>query len=143
MSKTINNKLLLKRFYEPLEKLIFNSDSSLCNLNISIINFLLYELKIKTQIIRSSELNVNGKKNELLINILNELSAKEYLAGLGSKSYLDLNLFDRNTIKVNFFNPIPWKYPMLHSTQGLSIFDYMFRNGILKTRKKIDETRKN
>ena len=132
-----------KEIYEPLEKLIENSDDSLCKLNISIINYLLYEMKIKTQIVRSSELNIKGKKNELNINILNELSAKKYLAGLGSKSYLDLKLFDENNIEVNFFNPIPWKYPMLHSIQGLSIFDYMFRNGILKTRKKIDESQKN
>ena len=146
LNKIIQNYLqqdFFKEIYEPLENLIENSDDSLCNLNISIINFLLYEMKIKTQIIRSSELNIKGKKNELNINILNELSAKEYLAGLGSKSYLDLKLFDKNNIKVNFFNLIPWKYPMLHSTQGLSIFDYMFRNGILKTRKKIDESRKN
>jgi hypothetical protein len=143
LSKIIQNYLqqdFFSEIYEPLENLIENSDDSLCNLNISIINYLLYEMKIKTQIVRSSELKVKGKKNELLINILNELSAKEYLAGLGSKSYLDLKLFDKNNIKVNFFNPIPWKYPILHSTQGLSIFDYMFRNGILKTRKKIDES---
>lgn len=143
LSKIIQNYLqqdFFREIYEPLENLIENSDDSLCNLNISIINYLLHEMKIKTQIVRSSELKVKGKKNELLINILNELSAKEYLAGLGSKSYLDLKLFDKNNIKVNFFNPIPWKYPILHSTQGLSIFDYMFRNGILKTRKKIDES---
>ena len=146
LSKIIQNYLqqdFFREIYEPLENLIENSDDSLCNLNISIINYLLFEMKVKTQIVRSSELNVKGKKNELLINILNKLSAKEYLAGLGSKSYLDLKLFDKNNIKVNFFNPIPWKYPMLHSTQGLSIFDYMFRNGILKTREKIDESRKN
>ena len=143
LSKIIQNYLqqdFFREIYEPLENLIENSDDSLCNLNISIINYLLHEMKIKTQIVRSSELKVKGKKNQLLINILNELSAKEYLAGLGSKSYLDLKLFDKNNIKVNFFNPIPWKYSILHSTQGLSIFDYMFRNGILKTRKKINES---
>jgi hypothetical protein len=145
LTKIIQNyehEKFFKEVFDPLEILIQGSDDNLCNLNISIINFLLIELNIKTKILKSSELNVIGYKNELLINILKNVSATVYLSGQGSKSYLDLNLFKKNNIKVNFFNPIPWIYPMPHLIQGLSIFDYLFRNGIKKTGEKINEPSK-
>lgn len=61
----------------------------LADLNIDIIQQVSKKLGLKTQFLRASDLEVTGKKDELLLNILQTLGAQRYLANAGSFCYLD------------------------------------------------------
>ena len=61
------------------------------------------KLNIKTDVVISSDLNVNGSKSELLYNICKEVGATTYLSGKGGIDYLDTNVF--KGIDVEVFEP--------------------------------------
>ena len=98
---------------------------------IDIIEELLYSilkvLRINTTIIKSSELNLAGKKEELILNICKSLKADEYLSGPDGKDYLNLELWQKNNIKVIFHNYCYPQYLQLHGNflPQMSIIDLL------------------
>ena len=93
--------------------------------------FILKVLGINTTIIKSAELNVAGKKEELILNICKALQADEYLSGPDGKEYLDLKLWRENNIKVTFHNYHHPEYQQLHGKflPQMSIIDLLFNYG--------------
>ena len=81
--------------------------------------------------IRSSELKVEGKSNELLINICKRLEATHYLTGTGSRDYLNETLFQENQIQVEWQNFVHPVYPQLHGNflPYLSVLDLVLNCG--------------
>jgi len=61
------------------------------------------ELGIDTPYILSSELNVEGSKTELLVNLCREVGATTYLSGRGGLDYLDMEMF--SGINIEIFEP--------------------------------------
>jgi hypothetical protein len=123
---------LIHSFYK------FNSNY-LFEFNYNIIIKLFEVLKIKTKNKLLSELNVNGDKNQLLINILNKVDSNTYLSGEGAKNFIDLNFFNENKIKVIFNN---FKHPIYEQINGnfvkdLSLLDIILNCGITKTERLI------
>ena len=61
-------------------------------------------LKIKTKLIKASDLLSRGKKGDLLLNICKELDANEYLSTIGSKDYLEdyRSSFEDAGIKITY-----------------------------------------
>ena len=85
----------------------------------------------------ASSLNPEGKKNELLIDILKKVSAETYLSGVGAKAYMDEKLFENEGIKVIWQN---FKHPVYNQLYGnfipyLSSIDLLFNCGIEESRK--------
>lgn len=101
----------------------FNEDMSdiysykkLIDINMASINWCRDRLNIKTPIVYASELNVEGSKSELLLNICLTTNATEYISGPSGKDYLDLNIFRQNNVKVSFFQPeVKNYYSMLYN----------------------------
>ena len=93
--------------------------------------FTLKVLGINTTIIKSSELNAAGKKEELILNICKALQADEYLSGPDGKKYLNHELWRENNIKVNFHNYHHPEYSQLHGKflPQMSIIDLLFNCG--------------
>ena len=73
----------------------------------------LNEFGIKTQVVRASDLQVSGKKSELILNICDYLGADFYLSGPHGKDYLDESSFKRKKIKVVYHNFKHPEYPQL------------------------------
>ncbi len=74
------------------------------------------KLDIKTPMIFASSLNVEGSKSNLLAGICKNLKASSYLSGPSGKDYLEINLFEREGIKVEFFQPkVENYYSMLYN----------------------------
>lgn len=93
--------------------------------------FLLSELSIHTKIIYSSELGIEGKKNELILNICRTLDASNYISGPMGRNYLDLDSFHKNGINVSYHD---YKHPTYSQFHGdfipnLSILDLLFNHG--------------
>ena len=63
-------------------------------------------LKIKTKILKASELNVCGKKSNLLLDICQKTSATKYLSTIGAKEYLekDKKMFEEENVEVIYHN---------------------------------------
>lgn len=73
---------------EVIERSFKKKFTNLSDFNIDLIQQVSANLGLTTKFYRASELNVYGKRTDLLLDILNKLNAKTYLSNLGSKDYL-------------------------------------------------------
>ena len=87
-------------------------------------------LGINTCLKKASELNVVGKKSELLLNICNQLNASEYLTTMGAKDYLeqDKENFSKSNVRINYhmYEHPNYKQKGKQFIPQLSILDLLF-----------------
>ena len=113
-------------------------NNCLSEINISIIKFLSLKLGINNvQFIKSSDLNIKGKRTEKVINILNEISASKYISPPSAKDYLSQDNYDLNTnIPISFIDYNQKKYSQkntLNFISNLSIIDVIANIGWSET----------
>lgn len=121
-----------RQYFKGLSAILSKPHRYLANLNIELIEWLCNQLGIKTEMARSSELNVEGHKVDLLINICRELKGDRYLSAAGSKIYIEENnLFPLNGIDLVYQDYQHPEYPQLHGQfeSHLSIVDLLFNVG--------------
>ena len=105
----------------------------LADMNAAALEFLRGALGIRTPIVRSSELGVDGAKSGLILNLCREVGADTLLAGLGgSRHYLDAQAFSEAGVGIayqSFTHPV---YPQCGGgtfVPGLSAVDLLFNCG--------------
>jgi len=123
-------------FFSPLfgelEGIYYEREwQNLCELNIQLTKWVVSKLGLKPNLILASELGVEGKGTELLINILKKVGGSMYLSGFGGSKYQDEEAFEQHGIKLvysDFRHPV---YPQLWGdfVPNLSIVDLMFNCG--------------
>lgn len=104
----------------------------LSKLNIDFIFRIRDCLNINTKIVRSSEMNGNGDKADLLLSLCRELGASEYISPPGSRGYLEeTDVFLQEGIPVKYFNFSHPIYPQIHGEflSHLSCIDLLFNCG--------------
>lgn len=118
-------------FYELFRETLLKEYDTISDLNISMIKSICKLLGINTEIILSSELNVNGKKLERIINICKAVNVDIYLSGQGAKKYNDLQLFEENNIKLVYTDFKIIEYDQLWGDfiGNMSVIDYIFNCG--------------
>ncbi len=126
------------KYGSQLEQILCKNWSNLCELNMTLIAWVMDILGIKKPVVYMSALPVTGKKSELLIDICKAVGADTYLSGAGGKRYMDLTAFEAANINVLWqeFN-YPYyvqAFPELGFIPDLSIVDTLFCCG-LETRK--------
>jgi hypothetical protein len=116
-----------------IEKEYFKYHEYLNELNQALTKAIAKKMDIKCEFIASSELNVEGKKSDLILNICEKINATEYITGLGSKTYLDEKKFEKKKIRINYFKLNNVEYFQENSKKkfikDLSILDYLFNSG--------------
>lgn len=110
---------------------IYEKDwKKLAEFNITFIRECCQFLAIKTKLVRASDLLVEGKKSQLLLNICKKFSATEYLSTIGSKEYLenDKDIFERENIKISYQEYVHPVYSQKGNTflEKLSVLDLLF-----------------
>jgi hypothetical protein len=92
------------KYFPELEQIILKKHKYLADLNFELIEFILKHFKVKTKIIKASELKLPEVKggSEVVLEICKTLSADTYLSGISGKDYLDLSAFKSSGIKVKF-----------------------------------------
>ena len=119
------------------ENVFIKKWESLAELNIYIIKKIIKNFNLKTKIVLSSELNIDKKKSELILEICNYFNIKEYITGLGSKKYLQEKYFQKKKIDIRYMTPINKEYNQVKNyiefMPNLSILDYIFCNGFDKS----------
>ena len=88
---------------------------------------------ITTPLVRSSELNVEGARADLILNICKALGADTLIAGFGgSRGYLDADAFAQAGVRISFHQFEHPEYPQKGKTpfiRGLSAIDMLFNCG--------------
>jgi hypothetical protein len=92
-------------------------------------------LNIKTKIIYQSEIKYdrNAKKNDLVLLLVKASGADVYLAGEGSRNYLQIPTFEQENISVKWNRFQHPQYPQKYGNTfqpGLSCLDLLFNMGI-------------
>jgi hypothetical protein len=103
----------------------------LADLNIHIIKWIAKQLDINKDFLRSSTINVKGKKTDFLVNMCKKLNADTYLSPLGSSVYIEKTLFEKEGIKLEYQN---FEHPTYRQLYGkfipyLSVIDLLFNEG--------------
>lgn len=117
-----------------IEELYSTEYVLLSDINKNFIQNICNKLEIKTQIIDSKMLNLQGDKNTKLINACKILNGDIYISGPAAKEYINEDLFKSHDIEIewmkyNHYNEYPQQYlPFEH---GVSIIDMIFNLGFL------------
>ncbi len=145
--KAIEVNYSKSKYFKVHKNAIFDcikeNQTSLANLNVSIILEVSKILDIQTDFIKSSELNVLGKKEERLVNICKHISATSYISTPGSRIYLDeTDIFKRNDIELSYQ---AFSHPLYSQINGefishMGIIDILFNCGSVKTLELIRES---
>jgi hypothetical protein len=121
-----------EKYAGELAAILKKRQQYLAELTIDLIDWIRGTIGIKTELVRSSSLDAQGRKVELLVNICKSVRAECYLSPLGSKVYIEENdSFRQNNIELeyqNFEHPI---YTQLHGDfiPSLSVIDLLFNEG--------------
>ncbi|MEL7834405.1 WbqC family protein [Fodinibius sp. Rm-B-1B1-1] len=89
-------------------------------------------LGIKTSFSWSTDYNARGDRTERLISICKQANADVYVSGPAAKAYLDVGLFNKEGITVQWMNYEDYKeYPQLYGEfdHTVSILDLLFNTG--------------
>jgi hypothetical protein len=105
--------------------------NKLLELNMGLIIFLNKAFDIDVKIIFSSDLEFTSKSTERLVEIVETLGGNTYLSGPKGRDYLDVSLFDKNGIKVEFQD---FKHPVYKQryegfVPNMSAVDALFNVG--------------
>lgn len=86
---------------------------------------------IKTQMVRASEHNFDGRKSDLVLDMCEKLGASEYVFGPMGRAYVDLPAFEEAGIKVEFQSYEHPHYPQLHGSfaPAMGAIDLLFNVG--------------
>ena len=105
--------------------------AGISELNVALCKWIMQVLDIRTPTLMSRELNASGSKTERLLDLLTKVEATSYLSGPSAEAYLDLELFHRHGIRVEYKS-----YDFLHYPQfrggfrgEASILDLLFNTG--------------
>ena len=120
-------------YFTPFEKTLLNKVN--CDNFLEIIeainSLLLGFLGITTPIIYSSQLNIQSRKSELILDLCKSQKARQYLSGMNGRDYLKLDSFDKEKIEVLFQAYEHPKYAQKERTftPFLCILDLLFFHG--------------
>lgn len=125
-AKSKNFKLI----FPDIEAIYSKKPERLMDLNVDLIHLGMKYLGIDTRIVFSSELDVQGKRVESLIDMCGKLNCSTYLSPIGSKVYIDENnLFPENNIELIYQQYTPPVYPQVNCENFIShlaFIDYLF-----------------
>lgn len=118
-------------YFPALETALSAPHDYLIDLNLSTFRWLVESLGMPWKVVRSSELDVSGRKTERLVAICEKFQATDYLTGDAAKDYLDEGQFDRAGIQVHWHS---YRHPCYEQGKDefipyLSVVDLLFREG--------------
>ena len=119
-------------YWDELNSLLKQDYRYLAELNITLIKWFKRILGIHAELIRSSMLDVKGKRVELLVEICKSVGAKRYLSPIGSRPYIENNnLFEKQDIDLRYQNYSHPEYRQLFKEfiPYMSIPDLLFNEG--------------
>jgi hypothetical protein len=121
----------LEPYATELESVLTGTWRLLVDLDAAVIALLAGWLDVDTRVVRSSELPVAGERNERLVSLCRHFGGERYRSGEAARAYLDVELFEREGIEVEWQNLEHPVYPQLHGefVSHLSTLDLILNCG--------------
>jgi hypothetical protein len=119
-------------YFPFLEDTFINHEWVLLNDLIKHLNkYFLNALEINTPLIYSTNMQVEGAKSELVLNLCKKVNCTTYISGPFGKDYLDKESFDSNGIEIHYHEYSHPVYPQLYKgfTPNLSVVDLLMNCG--------------
>ena len=115
------------------EKIYKRGHKLLADINMEFLKAVFEILGIDVQMKKTSEMNLTKSKTELIVEICQTLGADAYLSGLKGAEYMDMNLLEKNRIKIvynHYEHPTyAQQYTKLGFLSNLSVIDLIFNEG--------------
>jgi hypothetical protein len=130
-----SNSRFGKQYLSLFEEYYSNSFSMIDKINNDSVYLLATIMEINTPMVVSSDYTFTGSSTERLVNICRHFKADTYLAGAGGRHYMDLDLFKKANITVEFQEfscPVYeqlWCKSEADFIPGLSALDLVFNCG--------------
>jgi hypothetical protein len=123
--------------YPIIEEIYNYRCEKLIDFNINSISTLCKLFEIDIDIVLSSSLDVQGKKNDLIIDMLKKVGATDYISGDGAKKYYDPIPYEAADINVIWQS---FKHPVYQQINGsflphMSSIDLLLNCGIEESQK--------
>lgn len=120
-----------EKYWKDIDKILETKWERLIDLNFALIEYLMTQLDITTETMKSSTMEIGTIGSQRLLDICKKLQATTYISGEMGKDYLDETIFEDNKIKViyeNFQHPV---YNQIHGKfiPNMSIIDLLFNEG--------------
>jgi hypothetical protein len=121
----------LEPYLAELESVLSRPWRFLVDLDEAVIDLFAGWLNVHTTMVRSSALPVSGDRNERLVALCRHFGADRYRSGEAARAYLDVELFEREGIEVEWQNLDHPIYPQLHGgfVSHLSALDLILNCG--------------
>jgi WbqC-like protein len=103
-----------KQYVPALEEVLMRPWERLVDLDLAVAALIAGWLGVQPRIECASRLGIHGGQSERLLNLCQRLGATKYLSGRAARDYLDVSLFGRSGVEVewqDFAHPV---YPQLH-----------------------------
>lgn len=119
------------RYVPELEALLHQPWERLVDLDLAAAGLIARWLGLERRIERSSALGVGGEQSERLLNLCRHFGASRYVSGNAAQAYLDVPLFARHGVTVEWQNYTHPVYPQQHGAfvPYLSAVDLVFNCG--------------
>ena len=134
--KNDHQKTFLNNYGKEYEKIEFLQEiykqnwQKLVDFNIEFITKCCEFLEIGTKLVKSSDMNCEGTKGDLVLDICKNLGATEYLSGAAGANYLEdyRKKFDENNIRITYHDYLDPIYNQRGKQfiEKLSILDLIF-----------------
>jgi hypothetical protein len=127
--------IYFEEIYKFISDLLEYDNLLVSEFNIHIIKSIAYKIGVQSQYYKSSELNIEGVKDERLVNISNHLKVNKYLSPKGASTYIEekneSGFFVNSNINLIYQNYLPYTYNSIHKNyiSHLSILDLLFSVG--------------
>jgi len=120
-----------KQYSEPIFHILNRPWKYLIDLDLELIGTLKERMGISTPVLLSSDLHIEGKGVERLIDIIRYLGGSRFYEGQAGKNYIEAELFEKEDIQVVFQD---YQHPRYLQANGdfishLSIIDLLFNCG--------------
>lgn len=121
-----------RKYYKNIKEIYNRKWECLVDFDTTSIKWISQQLGLKVKYILASTLDVNGKADDLLVDICKKLSALEYLSGKFGKDYIDSRKFKKAGVKLKFQEFEHPRYSQFHPGNfqtGMSALDLLFNHG--------------
>ena len=127
-----------EEIYDFMMEIAASAEKNLSSFNINVIKKITNLVVSKpVKFTLSSNLRIDSKGTDRLIEIAKSLDADVYLSGSGSSGYLSESEFIRSGIELRVQESLPYNYPQRNTNEfikGLSILDPLMNLGFTGTR---------
>lgn len=123
--------------FPSIERVLVQHTGAICATNIALIERIAAMLSLKTTLVQSSSLHVEGASTDRLVNLTSAVGGHIYLSGDGAADYQLDDAFSTaglSTRKLGFQHPVYVQRKEDDFIRGLSIFDALCNIGIEGTR---------